>query len=132
MRKVMTLNPCFWFPYFIVGHWRALEGPVDEALALVERGHQLAPWFLPLVGLLAVLLQRTGDTKRDALATRLQFEDGMGNPIGQASSRLHRGNATPAPTGREGARNVSRRCSFSCTPQRRSCNRRRDGRSSQR
>jgi tetratricopeptide (TPR) repeat protein len=51
MHEVMTLDPSFWFPYFIVGHWRALEGRVNEALALAERGHQLAPWFLPLVGL---------------------------------------------------------------------------------
>jgi hypothetical protein len=43
MREVMTLDPSFWFPYFIVGHWRALDGRVDEALALAQRGHQLAP-----------------------------------------------------------------------------------------
>jgi tetratricopeptide (TPR) repeat protein len=92
MREVMTLDPSFWFPYFIVGHWRALEGRVDEALAPAERGHQLAPWFLPLVGLLAALLQCTGDHERaSALAERLRFEDGMGDPIGPAAYHLHRG-----------------------------------------
>ena len=92
MREVMTLDPSFWFPYFIVGHWRAIEGHEDEALALVERGHQLAPWFLPLIGVLAVLLQHTGDHERaSALAERLRFEDGMGDPIGPAAYHLHRG-----------------------------------------
>ena len=91
MREVMTLDPSFWFPYFIVGHWRAIEGHEDEAMALVERGHQLAPWFLPLIGVLAVLLQHTGDHERaSALAERLRFEDGMGDPIGPAAYHLHR------------------------------------------
>jgi hypothetical protein len=58
----------------------------------VERGHQLAPWFLPLVGLLTVLLQHAGDHERaSALAKRLRFEDGMGDPIGPAAYHLHRG-----------------------------------------
>jgi hypothetical protein len=92
MREVMTLDPSFWFPYFIVGHWRALEGRVEEALALVERGHQLAPWFLPLVSVLTVLRQRTGDQERaSALAERLRFEEGQGDPIGPAMYHLQRG-----------------------------------------
>jgi tetratricopeptide (TPR) repeat protein len=92
MHAVMTLDPSFWFPYFMVGHWRALDGRVDEALALVERGHQLAPWFLPLVGVLAVLLQQEGDHERaSALAERLRFEDGAGDPIGPAMYHFQRG-----------------------------------------
>jgi len=92
LREVMTLDPSFWFPYFIVGHWRAVEGHMDEALALVERGHQLAPWFLPLVGVLTVLLQQKGNHERaSALAERLRFEEGRGDPIAPAIYHLQRG-----------------------------------------
>ena len=92
MREVMTLDPSFWFPYFIVGHWRAVEGHVDEALALVERGHQLAPWFLPLVGVLAVLMQHKGENERaSALTELLRFEEGQGDPIAPAIYHLQRG-----------------------------------------
>jgi len=91
MREVMTLDPSFWFPYFIVGSWRALEGRDDEAMALVERGHQLAPWFLPLIGVLAVLLQHKGDHERaNALAEQLRFAEGQGDPIGPAIYHLLR------------------------------------------
>jgi eukaryotic-like serine/threonine-protein kinase len=92
MREVITLDPSFWFPYFIVGHWRAVEGHVDEALALVERGHQLAPWFLPLVAVLAVLMQQKGENERaSALTGLLRFEEGQGDPIGPAVYHMQRG-----------------------------------------
>ena len=87
MREVMTLDPSFWFPYFIVGHWRAVEGHVDEALALAERGHQLAPWFLPLVGVLAVLMQHKGENERASALTELL----QGDPIAPAVYHLQRG-----------------------------------------
>jgi eukaryotic-like serine/threonine-protein kinase len=91
MRAVMTLDPSFWFPYFIVGHWRALEGCDDEALALVERGHQLAPWFVPLAGVLAVLLQHKGEHDRaSALTELLRCDERQGDPIGAAMYHLQR------------------------------------------
>ena len=61
-------------------------------MALVERGHQLAPWFLPLIGVLAVLLQHKGENERaSALTERLRFEEGQGDPIGPAVYHLQRG-----------------------------------------
>lgn len=42
----------------------ALDGRVEEARRLAERGYAIAPWFKPNVGFLAALLARGGEIDR--------------------------------------------------------------------
>jgi hypothetical protein len=91
MREVMRLDPSFWFPDFLLSHWRALDGRVDEGLELAERGHALAPWFLPLIAVLAVLLERKGLVERSrALVATLELYGGQRDPLGRAMYHLLR------------------------------------------
>jgi tetratricopeptide (TPR) repeat protein len=60
------------------------RGELDQALALCEKAYAVAP--LPnVIGLLAGLLKRTGDTRRaEELLERLQPGDAFGAPRGLA------------------------------------------------
>src|SRR5262249_28354921 len=92
LQRILELDETFWFPYFILGQAQALQGQNDEALRLTERAHREAPWFLPAVAVLAVVLERTGDHARaGALAQRLRPNSGHVDPIGAATFHLLRG-----------------------------------------
>ena len=62
---------------------------------LAERGFAIAPWFKPMVGLLAAVLTRMGETDRaEALVQQhLSPEKGYVDPIGPAVFHLVRGDA---------------------------------------
>ena len=59
----MQIDETFWFPYFVLGVNRALDGHLEEAVAISERAFQLAPWFTPIVGFRAAMLRRTGQAE---------------------------------------------------------------------
>jgi eukaryotic-like serine/threonine-protein kinase len=61
------------------------RGELDQALRLCEKAHALAPLFPHLIGMLAGLLKRMGDTSRaDALHAKLLPGDAFGAPRGLA------------------------------------------------
>jgi len=63
----------------------ASRGELDRALVLCERAHALAPLFPHLIGLLAGLLKRTGETGRaEQLHGKLRPGDAFGAPRGLA------------------------------------------------
>ena len=55
--KQIQIDEKFWFPHFVLGVNRALDGHLEEAVAISERAFQLAPWFTPVVGLRAAMLR---------------------------------------------------------------------------
>ena len=70
------LDETFWFPYFSLSQFHAVNGRFDEGLRWAEKAYRAAPWFLPAVGVLAALLKRSGDTGRaDTLALKLRSGD---------------------------------------------------------
>ncbi len=60
LRRIMRIDESFWFPHFVLGVNRALDGHLDEAVAISERAFELAPWFKPIVGFRAAMLRRIG------------------------------------------------------------------------
>jgi TolB-like protein/Tfp pilus assembly protein PilF len=61
------------------------RGELDQALLLCEKAHALAPLFPHLIGMLAGLLKRTGETSRaEELHGKLQPGDAFGAPRGLA------------------------------------------------
>jgi TolB-like protein len=84
LRELIELDETFFFPYFMLGANLAVDGPFDEARRLAERGFAVAPWFKPMVGLLAAMLVRDGETDRAELLIRehLSSERGYVDPIG--------------------------------------------------
>ena len=92
MRRILEIDDTFWFPYFLLGQAHLFEGRLEEALPLAEQAHRAAPWFLPGIAVLAVLLERRGDTERaETLAARLRPDNEYIDPIGPATYHLHRG-----------------------------------------
>ena len=63
----------------------ASRGELDQALALAEKTYALAPKFPHVIGLLAGLLKRTGETRRaEELLGKLLPGDAFGAPRGLA------------------------------------------------
>jgi hypothetical protein len=78
-----------FFPYFMLGVNLALDGRGDEARSLPERGFAIAPWFKPIVGFLAALLTRDGETDRaEMLLRQLSSDRGYVDPIGRSIFHL--------------------------------------------
>jgi serine/threonine protein kinase len=94
LRQLLELDETFFFPYFMLGVNLAVDGMPDEARQLAERGFVIAPWFKPMVGLLAGLLQRSGEVERAELLYRqhLAAELGYVDPIGPSVFHLLTGN----------------------------------------
>ena len=86
LRLILDLDETFFFPYFMLGVNLAADGALDEARALAERGYALAPWFKPMVGLLAAVLTRTGESDRADMLVRQHLSPDLGyvDPIGPA------------------------------------------------
>jgi len=92
LRRILEIDDTLWFPYFVLGQAHLFEGRLEEALPLAEQAHRAAPWFLPGIAVLAVLLERRGDTERaETLAARLRADNEYIDPIGPATYHLHRG-----------------------------------------
>jgi serine/threonine-protein kinase len=62
-RKILELEPDA-FAAFALQAFDFTWEPIDNALALAEKGHALSPWFSPSSGLLAGLLVRAGNPAR--------------------------------------------------------------------
>jgi eukaryotic-like serine/threonine-protein kinase len=77
VRKTLELDPNFVAAYTLQT-LNVTKVPLPEALAFAEKGHFLAPWNRPSIGLLAGLLVRNGDRARAA-----ELLDGLGD--GQAN-----------------------------------------------
>jgi tetratricopeptide (TPR) repeat protein len=89
LRRVLALDETFFFPYFMLGVNLALDGRVDEARSLAERGYTIAPWFKPMVGFLAAALTRDGEVDRaETLLRQLSPDQGYVDPIGRAIFHL--------------------------------------------
>jgi tetratricopeptide (TPR) repeat protein len=92
LRHVLELDATFWFPYFMLAVNHALDGNFEDALMRAEQGYRAAPWFTPVAGALAALLERSGETSRaEALRRTLWPEKGDGDPIAPAIYHLLRG-----------------------------------------
>ena len=92
LRQVLELDPTFWLPYFVLGVNQALDGQFEEASTLADQGYKLAPWFKPIVGFQAAMLQRAGETSRaEDLVQQLDPRKGYVDPIGPAIFHLLRG-----------------------------------------
>jgi tetratricopeptide (TPR) repeat protein len=89
LRRVMQVDESFWFPHFVLGVNRALDGHLEEAISISERAFRLAPWFKPIVGLRAAILKRTGHAaEADALREEHLPDDRYIDPIGPAIFHL--------------------------------------------
>src|SRR5580704_762365 len=84
LREVLKLNPSMVLAQLALASLHASRGELDQALALCEKAHAVAP--LPSgIGLLAGLLKRTGDVQRaEELLQKLQPADAFGIPRGLA------------------------------------------------
>ena len=90
LRQILELDETFFFPYFMLGVNLIADGQMDEARRLAEKGFAVAPWFKPMVGLLAGVLTRNGETDRAEMLLRqhLSSEQGYVDPIGPAVFHL--------------------------------------------
>ena len=90
LRQILELDETFFFPYFMLGVNLTADGEMDEARRLAEKGFAIAPWFKPMVGLLAGVLTRNGETDRAEMLLRqyLSPEQGYVDPIGPAVFHL--------------------------------------------
>jgi eukaryotic-like serine/threonine-protein kinase len=97
LRQILELDETFFFPYFMLGVNLSADGQMDEARRLAERGFAIAPWFKPMVGLLAAVLTRSGETDRAQMLLRqhLSPEQGYVDPIGPAVFHLVNGDVDP-------------------------------------
>jgi eukaryotic-like serine/threonine-protein kinase len=92
LRRLLELDETFWFPYFALGVNLALDGQWGEAGELAEEAYRVAPWFKPIVGFRAAMLERNGDTAAAAaLLPELQSSEGYSDLVGPAIYHLVRG-----------------------------------------
>jgi eukaryotic-like serine/threonine-protein kinase len=93
LRQILDLDETFFFPYFMLGVNLTADADMVEARRLAERGFAIAPWFKPMVGLLAAVLIRSGETDRAGMLLRqhLSPEQGYIDPIGPAVFHLVNG-----------------------------------------
>jgi tetratricopeptide (TPR) repeat protein len=89
LHQGLELDENFWFVHFILGLDHLLEGRLAEAMRFARRAHDLAPWSLSAIGLMAAACARTGDAARaDALQAKLQPGDAYGAPVALATFYL--------------------------------------------
>ena len=85
-REILELNPGMAYAQAALAGYDASRGELDQALALCEKAYALAPQVPNVIGLLAGLLKRTGDTGRaEELLQKLQPADAFGVPRGLAA-----------------------------------------------
>jgi TolB-like protein/tetratricopeptide (TPR) repeat protein len=85
LRKVLEVDGNLHVSVATLGAVCAQQGKLEEALALSERAHALAPWANPIVGQLAALLVRAGARSRaEALLEKLTSGAAYGASTGLA------------------------------------------------
>jgi len=83
LREVLKLDENFWLAYVWLAAHHAARGLLAEAAPFAEKLFSLAPWNVFATGLLAGILQRTGDTSRaQGLLDRLGDPTAFGAPGG--------------------------------------------------
>ena len=87
VRKTLELDPNFVAAYTLQT-LNVTKVPLPEALAFAEKGHSLAPWHRPSIGLLAGLLVRNGDRAR-AAELLAALGDGQANGVPVAFAIYH-------------------------------------------
>ena len=88
VRRTLELDPNFVAAYTLQT-LNVTKVPLPEALAFAEKGHSLAPWHVPSIGLLAGLLMRNGDRARAAeLLAKLGDGQANGAPVAFAIYHL--------------------------------------------
>jgi Flp pilus assembly protein TadD len=85
LRGVLDVDPDFPMALETLGAIFAQQGDSEEALALTERAHVVTPWSYTVVGQLAALRDRTGESKRaEALLETLGTSEAYGASTGLA------------------------------------------------
>jgi TolB-like protein/Tfp pilus assembly protein PilF/predicted Ser/Thr protein kinase len=64
LRRLLELHSGFYVGLIHLGYVLILQKRLEEAVAILERARQLAPWHMGGAALLAVALQRTGQPER--------------------------------------------------------------------
>jgi len=84
-REILELYPATVGALGPLAVYHAWREELDQALVLCEKAYALAPLFPHVIGLLAGLLKRTGETRRaEELLGKLQPGDAFGAPRGLA------------------------------------------------
>jgi serine/threonine-protein kinase len=97
LRQLPELDATFWLAYTWLGVIRWQRGVPAEALPLVEKAYSLVPsnWFI--IGLLAGILEQTGDTGRtNTLVEKLGDGTAFGAPVGLVCYHFVRGDLNKA------------------------------------
>jgi serine/threonine-protein kinase len=85
LRRALDVDPDFPIALETLGAVCAQQGHWEEALALAERAHVVAPWSYTVMGQLAALQERAGDrTRADALLETLGTGEAYGASTGLA------------------------------------------------
>jgi tetratricopeptide (TPR) repeat protein len=64
LRRLLELHSGFYVGLIHLGYVLILQKRLEEAVAILERARQLAPWHMGGAALLAVAFQRTGQPER--------------------------------------------------------------------
>ena len=93
LRGVLDVDPDFPMALETLGAIFAQQGDSEEALALTERAHVVTPWSYTVVGQLAALRDRTGESKRaEGLLETLGTSEAYGASTGLAIFHAMTGN----------------------------------------
>jgi tetratricopeptide (TPR) repeat protein len=69
-RRNVEFDENDYWSYFLLSLIHAQRGDIEAAVQLARKAYSLAPWFLPVVAILAGVLMRTGDTSEAATILR--------------------------------------------------------------
>jgi serine/threonine-protein kinase len=81
LREVLVSNPTMALAHVSLGVQHLVQGKLEQALERLERAYALTPLYPNVLGVLAGLLKRTGDTHRaEDLLRKLHPGDAFGAP----------------------------------------------------
>jgi len=81
LREVLVSNPTMALALVSLGVQRLVQGKLEQALELLEKAYALTPLYPNVLGVLAGVLKRTGDTHRaEDLLRKLHPGDAFGAP----------------------------------------------------
>jgi tetratricopeptide (TPR) repeat protein len=75
-RRNVEFDENEYWSYFLLSLIHAQRGDLEEAVQLARKAYSLAPWFLPVVAILAGVLMRAGDA-REAATVLQKLGDGQ-------------------------------------------------------
>jgi tetratricopeptide (TPR) repeat protein len=91
-RKIVELDENFFLGWSGLGELHLARGETSEAIRCFEKAYSLMPLEKRMVGALAGLLARAGDTKRaEELLTKLGPPETYGVPVARAIFHLYQG-----------------------------------------